>query len=36
MSPMNIRGANNSDRIRELVTRAMNERGSEPRRSFGR
>ena len=36
MNPMNVRGANNSDRIRELVTSAINERGSEPRRSLGR
>ena len=36
MSPMNVRGANKSDRIRELVTSAMSERGNEPRRSFGR
>ena len=40
MSPMNVRGANKthyeSDRIRELVTSAMSERGDEPRRGFGR
>ena len=36
ISPMNVRGANNNDRIRELVTSAINERGSEARSSFGR
>jgi hypothetical protein len=36
MSPMNDRGANNSDRVRKLVTSAIHERGNEARRSFGR